>query len=64
MCIYMYIYIERETEREMNRQRLQPCKLKSKEVPPLTIGNGKRGHYRRGLFAGGFSKMSTISKFA
>ena len=29
-----------------------------------TLGTGKRGHYERGLFAGGISRISKISKFS
>ena len=32
--------------------------------PPILVGNGKRGHYERGLFAGGISRISRMSKIS
>ena len=33
-------------------------------VFPRFFGTGKKGHYERGLFAGGISRISRISKFS
>ena len=38
------------------------CRIST--VNTFIIGTGKRGHYERGLFAGGISRISEISKFS
>ena len=47
-----------------NRSQIARFRALSLGVSRPHIGTGKRGHYERGLFAGGISRISKISKFS
>ena len=58
---------------KLPKRRFAPCKRlfwesrpggQKTPFAPSSIGNGKRGHYERGLFTGGISRISKISKFS
>ena len=50
----------------LNFSRFSPtsCQLRKRQNSLTKFGTGKRGHYERGLFTGGISRISKMSRFS